>query len=242
LVIADFHMLDGVSAMNGRWDGVVVHANFPRFSHVFSRMGVPLNQVVWRPYPIHPPHYPEGPAPSACEVIFTGGRHRRELGVLQQAADHLEDVHLIELFSSEEVPARGPLRPQGEVKFPEFVRRLAQSRFAIITLDPSPYHAAGNTVVALAQATGRPLIVSAAGGTVDHCKHGQDALIIPPGEPETLAQAIQRLDNDPQLLSHLAEGAQAAARRASVDRWAAEILGDVDPGPRRAQSGVYTAW
>jgi glycosyltransferase involved in cell wall biosynthesis len=243
VVVADFHMLDDVDAIRGNWDRVVVHSCFPRFAHVYRTKHVPLNRVLWRPYPVHVPHYVPNRAAIDSDGMFAGGRHRRADALLVEAASRLpKNTRKIRFFTNSYTEPTGPLVPEPTVEFGDFLSRLAQSRVAIVPLDPSPRHAAGITGVALAQAMGRPVIATASGGTVDHCRHEIDALLVQPGDAAALAHAIQRLDEDPALLARLARGAHAAASRASVDRWADEILGRVDPGPHLTDTGVYTAW
>ena len=248
IVVADFHMLDGIDSLPKQWDRLVIHSCFPRFAHVYRTKKVPLERVLWRPYPIHPGHYPSVRRPGECDTIFAGGRHRRADETLLTAATHLPpSTHEISFLTNATIhatasPHAGPIRPRPTVEFMEFLHRLGDSRFAIVPLHPSPKHAAGITGVALAQAMGRPVVATASGGTVDHCRHGVDSLLVDPHDDAALAAAIHQLDSDPALLEKLSAGAARAAMRASVATWADEILGRVDPGPRIAPSGVYNAW
>jgi glycosyltransferase involved in cell wall biosynthesis len=45
-------------------------------------------------------------------------------------------------------------------------------------------------------------------------------LLVPPGDPEALADAIERLDRDTELLAELAAGARAAAPMYTTEAWA----------------------
>ncbi|MGI9042416.1 MAG: glycosyltransferase family 4 protein [Gemmatimonadales bacterium] len=54
-------------------------------------------------------------------------------------------------------------------------------------------------VFAEALASGLPIVASAAGGIPELVHHGQNGLLVPPGDPGALAAAIKLLANDPQL-------------------------------------------
>src|SRR5262249_39413588 len=58
----------------------------------------------------------------------------------------------------------------------------------------------------------------------DYVRHGREALLVPPGDPEALAAAITQLDSDPALLSTMSASARAAARRLSTEHWAEQIV------------------
>jgi glycosyltransferase involved in cell wall biosynthesis len=75
-----------------------------------------------------------------------------------------------------------------------------------------------------ALACGTPLITADTRGARELLAHGSNALLVPPGDPAALADAIQRLVGDPGLARRLsAAGRQIYEERASEDvlgrRW-----------------------
>jgi glycosyltransferase involved in cell wall biosynthesis len=72
---------------------------------------------------------------------------------------------------------------------------------------PEPF---GKTVIE-AMALGRPVIASAGGGPSEVIRDGVDGLLVPPGDPVALADAIVRLLDDPDGARRIGE---RAARRA----------------------------
>ncbi|MGH2997092.1 MAG: glycosyltransferase, partial [Gaiellaceae bacterium] len=75
-----------------------------------------------------------------------------------------------------------------------------------------------------ALACGVPLVTADTPGARELLADGESALLVPPGNPEALAQAMLRLAGDPALARRLADGGLAAYReRASEDvlgsRW-----------------------
>lgn len=70
-----------------------------------------------------------------------------------------------------------------------------------------------------ALAAGRPVIASESGGIVDIVRHGETGLLVPPGDPRALAEAIRRYRDDPRLAAQLAaRGADLVRTEFSWDR------------------------
>lgn len=69
-----------------------------------------------------------------------------------------------------------------------------------------PYTQASQSgVLAIAFAFGKPVIVTRTGGLPEAVGEGEAGLIVPPGDPEALAEAMERLWRDPSLRAQLAE-------------------------------------
>jgi glycosyltransferase involved in cell wall biosynthesis len=66
-------------------------------------------------------------------------------------------------------------------------------------------------VVAAAYGAGRPVIASAVGGIPEVVIDGYNGLLVPPTNPEALANAMEKLIVSPELLKSLTEGAKATA-------------------------------
>jgi glycosyltransferase involved in cell wall biosynthesis len=74
-------------------------------------------------------------------------------------------------------------------------------------------------------ASGLPVVVSSAGGASELFTDEIDALGVPPGQPQALAQALLRLVNDPSLRAALGQNAvRNAAARFSYLRLNDEVL------------------
>ena len=73
-------------------------------------------------------------------------------------------------------------------------------------------------------AHGRPLVATAVGGLNDVFEHGRTALLVPPGDSEALAQAIEGLLRDPERRSALAAAAHAKLEDYTIERVTARYV------------------
>jgi len=64
-----------------------------------------------------------------------------------------------------------------------------------------------------ATSTGTAIVASAVGGVPQVISDGVDGLLVPPGDPRALADAVERVVTDPDLRRRLGEG---AARRSDM--------------------------
>jgi glycosyltransferase involved in cell wall biosynthesis len=63
-----------------------------------------------------------------------------------------------------------------------------------------------------AMALGRPVVATGMGGSGEYLNDGENCVLIPPGDPDALARAVERLANDPGLRARLrGDGAVTAA-------------------------------
>ncbi len=84
---------------------------------------------------------------------------------------------------------------------------------------PSLYEGLPVSVVE-AMAAGKPVVASAIGGTDEAVEHGQTGLLVPPGDPEALANAIRTVLSD----SALAKRMGAAGRARANQEFSAETM------------------
>jgi hypothetical protein len=259
IVILDFHMLSGLGDWHQRWltggraassawwpdERIVVHALYPRYVRAYWRAGVPMRQILWRPYPLHAGHFPLGPDPVGCRTVFSGGTHQRDFQTLASALRQLgPQAPAVVVHTTEAV--QPPLVNQGEVRLLHFYEAIANSRYVVLPLEPDNRRPAGISVISMALAAGRPVIASATQATVDHLRHGHNAILVPPGQPAALARAMQRLQEDDNLLARLAAGARRSAHEVRVSTLAERLL---DGAPAQtswtmdeADRGPFFSW
>jgi len=104
----------------------------------------------------------------------------------------------------------------------------AQCAASVICLnhDPIEYHAIGFTNLIEAMAMARPIIMTRTGAVpseIDVEKAGCGVLV-PPENPEVLAEAIETLANDPQRSEAMGlKGRELAQRYYNIERYASEL-------------------
>lgn len=86
---------------------------------------------------------------------------------------------------------------------------------------PSLWHENSPLVVQSAQAAGCPVIASDMAGLAEVIEHGGNGLLVPPGDVEALARAIDRVAGDRALLEALA---RRARRPPSIEAYADRLL------------------
>lgn len=90
-----------------------------------------------------------------------------------------------------------------------------------------PYRSGSQSAVApIALAHGLPVVSTTVGGLSEVVEDGVSGLLVPPGSPEALAGALQRLDRS--SLARLSAGALAAARGLTWDGYAVAVTALLD--------------
>jgi len=98
---------------------------------------------------------------------------------------------------------------------------------ADVVLVPSRVEPFGNTAVE-AMLAERPLVASRTQGLREVVRDGRTGLLVEPGSPEALADAIARLADDPALARSLAgAGREEAERRFSVDAYGRALVDEI---------------
>ena len=73
------------------------------------------------------------------------------------------------------------------------------------------------TVIFEAMAEGAPIVATRHAGIPEAVEHGRTGLLVPPGDPRALADALERLLANPELRRDFG----AAGRRVALDRFSA---------------------
>ena len=240
LAVTDFHMLGGIdewvrdlcaperrSEEGGWWpsDQVMLYSAFPGYGRLYTRYGVPMHQVAWQPYAVDPSRFEMKRRATEGTTIISAGNHRRDVDTFFGAVRRLvRNVHPIDLFGPPVVDVPPQVRFRGTVSPNLFCPEVEQSRFMVVPLVDDPDNAAGITAFVTAIVCGRPVIATATAAARDYVVDGVNGLLVPPEDPQAMAEAIDRLDRDPELLAALADGARAAAPLYTTEAWARALL------------------
>jgi glycosyltransferase involved in cell wall biosynthesis len=177
------------------------------------------------------------------DYLLAVGRENRDYETLVQAA-RLLDLPLIivasSLWSSHgmslgggDLPSCVTVRSEF-VSYPDLRALYAGARLVVVPLRPSPY-AAGVNGVLEAMAMGRASVITQSPGLAEYVQDGVFNLVVPPGDPDALADAVTRLWNNAPLRQSLGQAARARVQaELGMDAYAervSQIVRSLMPGP-----------
>jgi glycosyltransferase involved in cell wall biosynthesis len=86
-----------------------------------------------------------------------------------------------------------------------------------ISVQPSLSEALSNVVLE-SMAAGVPVVATRVGGMTEAVRDGENGLLVPPADPDALADAVCRLLDAPTLAGRLAKAGRQSVERYSMDR------------------------
>src|SRR3954462_535242 len=190
---------------------------------------------------VDPPQ--RGPKPPSQElrVLFIGrSEERKGLPVLLQAFEGLvehvparltvigstrEDVR--RYLADESVADR--IDARGRIGGPELWQRLHE---ADVLCAPSLAGESFGMVLTEAFAAGTPVIASEIAGYSDVVTDGQDGILVPPADPQRLAEELQSLSRDPERLKRMGRAGRGSAVRYAWPNIAAQVEGVYEEAQR----------
>lgn len=134
--------------------------------------------------------------------------HRRHPALELRIAGRGKDAARVEAMARE-LGVEGAVRMLGAVSEEE---RRALFAGAAVQLMPSRFEGFG-MVAAEAMAAGVPLVAAAAGSLPEVVDAPRGGVLVPPGDPEALAGAVERLLADPAARASLSASARESAER-----------------------------
>lgn len=153
---------------------------------------------------------PSAVPPASPPVVVCAGRTLRDLPTLFAAAPAIHAP--ITLVTSRDQPLPGPVPPNmtvlRELPVAEFRKTLASAAVVALPLLPAS-RSTGQVVFLEAMSFGKPVVSTRAPGTVDYLRDAENALLVPPRDPDALAAAVSRLLDDPPFAARLGAAALA---------------------------------
>jgi len=150
-------------------------------------------------------------------VLFVG-RIARGKGVfdLVQAVSSVPEAHLYVVGSGDERPARALVRELGVAPRVTFTGDVPHSSlpgyYAGADAVCVPAHSESYGMVNLeAMACGRPVVAPRVGGVTEYATHGENCLLVEPGDVEAIADAMRELASSPTLRDRLGSHARETA-------------------------------
>ena len=132
-------------------------------------------------------------------------------------------------------------RERRSVELSHIALREEYARTAVVVTCLRPnLHCSGLTAVLEAMASGRAVVVTDTPGMADYVEHGVSGLLVPPADPEAVADAVGRLIADPEQAAALGRAGAARVRERFTTRRLADDLRELllsvalaDAAPRR---------
>ena len=215
----------------------IIAVSTPIERRLIERDGVPRELVTLIPNAVIPV---SGNPPDLADTLPDGWSQRPLVGVVARlqpekgvatflkAAAHVSKVSPEARFL---VIGDGALREElldlvGRVGLQERVRFLgyrahARALTGLLDVLVVPSLTEGSPLIVLeAMAAGVPVVASAVGGIPDQVRHGEEGVLVPPGDPDALAGALGALLEDPAHAHRLGE----AGRRRTENEFSHEAL------------------
>lgn len=181
---------------------------------IARRFGLPENRL--RFVPMHTTiAEPQAVAESDGSVLSIG-RTLRDFDVLIAAARRVVAPFVVVAGAADRLPEPLPanVRVLRDVPLAKSLALLRKAAVVAIPLLPAE-RSTGQVVLFEAMALGKPVVATRAVGTVDYVRDGENGLLVEPNDAAALADAIQRLLQNPDLARRLAATALEDCR----ERW-----------------------
>jgi glycosyltransferase involved in cell wall biosynthesis len=187
----------------------------------YSRNQVPLlretfglERIVVIPYGIDARFYSPRDLPEEEHVLAIGRDRGRDHDTLVDAMRH--STARLRLFAPDDMVDASALPPNVEltttrIDHPTYRDQLARARVVAVTT-MAPRYPSGQTVVLEAMAMAKPLVVTDSAAMRDYVTP-QEGVLVPPGDPEAVAAAIDGLLADDERRRRLGLAGRAAVER-----------------------------
>lgn len=173
------------------------------------------------------------PADRAIAVYAGRVNAQKGLDQILALADRKPEVLLLLVGSEGEGPIEAAARPHDNVRIVPWQAPdalpvwLAAADALLVPASRAPLETFRNCVLPLKLfsylAAGRPILAPDAPDTAELLRDGDNALLVPPGDPAAAAAALDRIIRDERLAAALGEAARRAAQDLTWDRRAEKI-------------------
>ncbi len=126
-------------------------------------------------------------------------------------------------FTAQDLPPNVDLQP---FVSPAVLReKILENRFLVVTTRGYTQWSAGCTTVQIAQAMGKAVVATDMPGLREYVEDGKTALLVKPGDPQALAEAIRYLWEHPEVARQMgARGRELMCSKLSLDSWLERLV------------------
>lgn len=213
-----------------------------------TAQGVPVERIHRLPWPLDPVFFLMSNAASALpppcgfpggKIVLTVGRWAADerykgtdelIQAIAKLRDTIPDLHLIAVGGGDDLPRLRLLANELGMGnsvhfFDDLSREEIAGCYARATVFALPSTGEGFGLVFLeAMAFGKAIVAAASGGTTDLVEHEVNGLLVPPHDPQRLADAIARLLRDDSLRLELGrQGAEIVREKYQFDAFQSEL-------------------
>jgi glycosyltransferase involved in cell wall biosynthesis len=159
----------------------------------------------------------------AGTVVAVGKDLARDYATLALAVEAIDAPVELAVYARNLEGIRLPPNAHAKVRSSTELRDLYADAGCVVLPqrpDDYPFGSEGGGLTALleAMAMGKPVVATERAILRDYLDDGVDGLLVPPGDPAALREAIQRVLSDPSLARALGAGARARVERAHTTR------------------------
>lgn len=195
--------------------------------------GVHPERVAFTPYTWTWPEEHLALAAPGDGSVFAGGDSMRDYRPLLDAAPGIPAPITIAARRSlpRELADLPPNLDIGPLEHEEFVRRTARASVVVVPLRAGGTRSAGQQTYLNAMAMGKAVVATDAPGTRDYITHGVTGLVVPPGDPRALRDAVcWALDaaNAAQVRELGAQARDVVLSRFATEDYSRAVLAAVD--------------
>jgi len=160
------------------------------------------------------------------DYVFAGGDYTRDYACLIEAVRGLPyrvviAARLRVYFENLQIPGNVEIVTVGHE---EFCRLMAGARVVVVPLKGGLLHSGGQQTYLNAMSLGKPVIVADDCGADEYIQSGVDGIVLPPGAPAELREAIRTLYQDRELAETMGRNAARKAMNFSHARYCDRLL------------------
>ena len=183
----------------------------------FVRLGIPRERLVFVPFGVDARFFRSAAASRGEDLIVSAGRDAgRDYPTLFRAAERVEYPFIV-VASHRNIPSGMPVPANVSVHYDRSLAELrdlyARARLVVVASKDASRadgsDCSGQTVILDALAVGKAVIATHRSWITDYFVPGQDLVVVPPNDPEVLAQAINSLWQDAEKRERLAASGHA---------------------------------
>jgi glycosyltransferase involved in cell wall biosynthesis len=223
-----------------RWHAILTlcHAEMRAME---ASLRVPRARIQVLPYHVDTAFFDPALVPAASgDYILSVGYTQRDFPTLVRALRTLPGIPVHFYVGSNWVKGPSAIDPEAlpdsitlhPYVHPRVLReRYAGARFAVVsTRRDSTQWTAGCTTVLQSQAMGKPVIATRSPGISEYVVDGETGLLVPPGDPAAMADAIKSLWTDPVRVAAMGRQARAwILETRSLERWLELVTDHLQP-------------